>query len=102
MAEIGMVKIHAQRRFTVTPHLTALNLLVAPTPIMDPVMVCVVETGILKCSVRNKVIAPAVSAATPSKGVTLVMRVPMVFTIFQPPLIVPKPIQRKLVKGTQL
>jgi hypothetical protein len=76
-AEIGMVIIQAHKRFTVTPHLTALNRLVAPTPIIDPVMVCVVDTGILKCSVRNKVMAPAVSAATPSKGVTLV--------IFSPP-----------------
>ena len=42
----GMVKIHAHSRFVVTPHLTALNLFVAPTPMIDPVIVCVVETGI--------------------------------------------------------
>ena len=98
---IGIVIIHAQSRLTVTPHLTADSLLVAPTPIMEPVMVCVVLTGILKCSVMNKVMAPAVSAATPSKGVTLVMRVPIVFTIFQPPLIVPKAIAIKHEIGTQ-
>ena len=101
-AEIGIVIIQAHNRLIVTPHLTALKRLVAPTPIMEPVIVCVVDTGILKCSVKNKVMAPAVSAATPSKGVTLVIFVPMVFTIFQPPLIVPKPIQKKLVNGTQL
>lgn len=42
----GIVNIQAHSKLVVTPHLTALNLLVAPTPIMDPVMVCVVETGI--------------------------------------------------------
>ena len=36
-------------------------------------MVCVVETGIPICPVKNKVNAPAVSAATPSRGVTLVI-----------------------------
>ncbi len=42
----GMVRIHAQSKLMVTPHLTALNRFVAPTPIIEPVMVCVVETGI--------------------------------------------------------
>ena len=46
-AEIGIVSIHAHKRLMVTPHRTALNLFVAPTPMIDPVIVCVVETGIL-------------------------------------------------------
>ncbi len=41
----GIVNTHAHNKFMVTPHLTALNLLVAPTPIIEPVIVCVVETG---------------------------------------------------------
>jgi hypothetical protein len=53
MALMGMVRIHAQSRFTVTPHLTADSLFVAPTPIMEPVMVCVVETGIPICPVKK-------------------------------------------------
>ncbi len=97
----GMVSIHAHSRLTVTPHLTADNRLVAPTPMMDPVMVCVVLTGILKCSVINNVMAPADSAATHSSGVTLVMRVPIVFTIFHPPLSVPKAMATKHDIGTQ-
>ena len=40
-AEIGMVTIHAQSRLMVTPQRTALKRLVAPTPIIEPVMVCV-------------------------------------------------------------
>ena len=101
MAEIGMVSTHAHNKLTVIPQRTAEILLVNPTPIIAPVMVWVVETGIPKCSVKNSVIAPAVSALTPSSGVTLVILVPMVFTIFQPPLMVPKAIIKKEVKGTQ-
>ncbi len=89
-----MVRIHAHSKFTVTPQRTALKRFVAPTPMMDPVMVWVVETGIPKLETVNKVNAPAVSAQTPSKGVTLVILDPMVFTIFQPPMRVPKPIIR--------
>ena len=96
-----MVKIQAQRRLTVIPHRTAETLLVNPTPIIAPVIVWVVETGIPKCSEMKRVIAPEVSAATPSRGVTLVMRVPMVFTIFQPPLMVPNEIIKNETKGTQ-
>ena len=87
-----MVKIQAHNNLTVTPQRTAETLLVTPTPIIEPVMVCVVETGILKCSVVNKVKAPADSATTPSKAVTFVILEPIVFTIFQPPLSVPKAI----------
>ena len=90
--ETGMVKIHAQSKLIVTPHLTALKRFVAPTPMIEPVMVCVVETGIPKLETVNKVKAPAVSAQTPSKEDTLVILVPIVFTIFQPPINVPKPI----------
>ncbi len=85
----GMVKIHAHIKLTVTPQRTADKRLVAPTPIMAPVIVCVVLTGMPKPSVRIRVAAPAVSAQTPTRGVTFVMRVPIVFTIFQPPLMVP-------------
>ena len=70
IAEIGMVKIQAHKRLTVIPQRTAEILFVNPTPIIAPVMVCVVETGIPKCSVKNRVMAPAVSALTPSSGVT--------------------------------
>ena len=88
-AVIGIVNTQAQIRLTVTPQRTAEILLVNPTPIIEPVMVCVVLTGTLKCSVKYRVNAPAVSAATPSKEVTLVIFDPIVFTIFQPPLNVP-------------
>jgi hypothetical protein len=41
----GIVSIHAHIRLTVTPQRTALNLFVAPTPTIDPVIVWVVLTG---------------------------------------------------------
>src|SRR5690606_4677274 len=99
-AETGMVNIHAQSKLIVTPHLTADIRLVTPTPMIEPVIVCVVETGTPKCSVTYNEIAPAVSAATPSNGVTFVILEPIVFTIFQPPDIVPKPMNINETNGT--
>jgi len=84
----GIVSIQAIINLRVTPHRTAERRFTAPTPIMAPVMVWGVLTGIFKSSERYNVIAPAVSAATPSIGVTLVMRDPIVFIILQPPVIV--------------
>jgi len=46
VALTGIVSTQAHNKLVVTPHLTALKRLVAPTPIIDPVMVCVVDTGI--------------------------------------------------------
>ena len=91
-AETGIVRTQAHNKLMVTPQRTALNRFVAPTPMIEPVMVCVVETGIPIFETVNKVNAPAVSAQTPSSGVTFVILVPIVFTIFQPPINVPKPI----------
>ena len=81
-----MVSTQAQIRLTVTPQRTAEIRFVRPTPIIEPVMVCVVLTGTLKCSVKYNVKAPAVSAVTPSKEETLVFLEPIVLTIFQQPL----------------
>jgi len=44
-AEQGMVSTHAQTILSATPHRTADNLRVAPTPMIAPVIVWVVETG---------------------------------------------------------
>jgi len=71
--ETGIVRIQAQNIFVVTPHFTAEAPFVAPTPMIAPVMVCVVLTGMPKCVAKNKVSAPAVSAQKPSKGLSLVI-----------------------------
>ena len=64
----GIVNIHAQIIFAATLQRTALTRLAEPTPIMAPVIVCVVEAGIPIDAVLNKVIAPAVSAQKPPMG----------------------------------
>ncbi len=46
VAAAGIVRIHAQTIRPATPHFTADNRRVAPTPTIAPVIVCVVETGV--------------------------------------------------------
>ena len=41
----GMVRTHAQRMRVVTPQRTALTRWLAPAPMMQPVITCVVDTG---------------------------------------------------------
>ena len=75
-----------------TPQRTADTRLAAPTPTMQPVMVCVVDTGMPSQVAVNSVIEPPVSAQNPCIGVRLVIFEPMVFTMRQPPASVPSPI----------
>ena len=44
-ADAGMVTIQAMTMFPATPQRTAEERCAAPTPMMAPVMVCVVDTG---------------------------------------------------------
>src|SRR5215212_10802341 len=75
-----------------TPHFTADNLRVAPTPTIDPVIVCVVETGVPVSVTYASVSAAAVSAQNPPTGFSFVILVPIVRTMRQPPDNVPKAI----------
>lgn len=89
VAEQGMVRTQAHMIRPATPHLTALKRFTEPTPMMAPVMVWVVLTGIpKKAEVKSETAAP-VSAQNPSTGLSLVTFCPMVFTMRQPPNIVP-------------
>ena len=45
-AAAGIVRIQAQTMRPATPHFTADKRRVAPTPTIEPVIVCVVETGV--------------------------------------------------------
>ena len=58
---------------------------------MAPVMVWVVETGMPAADVANSVAAAADSAATPPDGWRRVILEPIVFTMRQPPVSVPRP-----------
>jgi len=69
----GIVNIQAQTIFLAMPHFTALNRFVAPTPMMDEQIMCVVLTGIPPTDAPRMVIVPAVSAANPSTGVSFVI-----------------------------
>jgi len=68
MAEMGMVKIHAQIIFPATPQRTAESLFVAPTPTIAPVMVWVVLTGIPKMDAPMMAQAAPASALKPPIG----------------------------------
>ena len=66
----GIVSTHAHIRLMVMPQRTALKRLVTPAPAIEPAIVCVVLTGAPRLAAVKSVIAPAVSAQTPSSGVT--------------------------------
>ena len=60
-----MVNTHAQRIRLTTLILSALKPFAQPTPMMDVVMACVVDTGIPKCAAVIRTVAPVASAAKP-------------------------------------
>src|SRR5438105_3448717 len=64
----GMVRIHAHTTLLATPHRTADNRRVAPTPTIAPVIVWVVDTGIPDADAKNSAPAAADSAAMPPTG----------------------------------
>ena len=73
-----------------TTHRTARTFFAAPTPIIDPVMVCVVDTGTPSQVATKSVIEPPVSAQNPCIGVSRVIFEPIVRTMRHPPAKVPK------------
>ena len=87
-----MVITHATTTFCATPQRTALARRAVPAPMMQPVMVCVVETGMPSSEALNRMIDPPSDALNPWCCDSLVMRLPIVSMIFHPPLSVPRPI----------
>src|SRR5438034_875156 len=78
-AEEGIVRIHAMIMLPATPHRTPESRFVAPTPMIAPVMVCVVLTGIPPHAVIKSVRPPAASALNPPVGLSFVIFCPIVF-----------------------
>ena len=68
-----------------TPQRTADSRLVAPTPMIAEVMVCVVEIGQPSRDVTNSTVLAVVSAENPSGGRRWMTRRPRVRMIRQPP-----------------
>jgi hypothetical protein len=64
-AAAGIVTIHATTIRLATFQRTDETLRAAPTPMMQPVIVWVVETGMPRCVAANSVMAPPVSAQKP-------------------------------------
>src|SRR6185437_7750863 len=84
-ADAGIVRTQAHTIRVATPHRTAERRPVEPTPIMAPVMVCVVLTGMPLKARKKRVVAPAASAQKPPTGLSLVILEPIVCTMRQPP-----------------
>ena len=74
----GSVITQAITMLLATFQRTAEVLRAAPTPTIDPVMVCVVDTGTPSQVAVNSVMAPAVSAQHPCVGHNRVIYEPMV------------------------
>ena len=72
-ALMGIVSIHAHMILRATPHFTVLAPIVVPTPMMDEQITWVVLTGMPAAEALRMVTAPAVSAANPWTGRSLVM-----------------------------
>jgi len=89
MAAAGIVNTQAATMRIAVSHFMPAKLCTEPTPIIDPEMVCVVEIGIPKYVAKKMEHDPANSAQKPCTGFNLVNFIPIVFTIFQPPIIVP-------------
>ena len=68
MPETGIVKIQAQIMVPATPQRTADSLFVDPTPIIAPLIVCVVLTGMPAIDAPMMDRAAAVSAQKPPMG----------------------------------
>ena len=68
IAETGIVRTQAQSIFPATPQRTAVRRFVDPTPMIAPVMVWVVLTGMPATEAPMMATAAAVSAQKPPMG----------------------------------
>ncbi len=75
-----------------TPQRTAETRLPAPAPITPPLITCVVESGKPKWVEARITVAPAPWAENPCAASILMIRVPVVRMIRQPPQYVPRAI----------
>ena len=71
--------------FPATPQRTAEIRFAAPAPMIAPEMTCVVESGKPTCEAERITAAPTLCGANPCAGSILMMRLPIVRMIRQPP-----------------
>ncbi len=91
-AAAGMVSIHAPTIWRAIPHLTAESFSVAPTPIIEEDITCVVLTGMPMAAMLASTRPLDVSALKPWYGRRRVILCAIVLTIRHPPKKVPRPI----------
>src|SRR3712207_597286 len=84
-----------------TPHRTAERRRAAPAPITAPEIVCVVDSGKPPCEAARITAAPAPWAVKPCAASILMIRVPIVLMIRQPPEYVPSAIAVAALMTTQ-
>src|SRR5215213_9491563 len=101
-ALIGIVRTQAQTIRAATPQRTAETRWLDPTPMIAPLMTCVVDTGSPRYDAPRIVTAAAVSAANPWIGRRSMIFVPIVLMIRTPPAIVPRPIAAAQATITQV
>src|SRR5581483_1823523 len=78
MPAAGIVRTQAQTIWLAMPQRTADRRRVAPTPTIEPVMACVVDTGMPKPVAVKIAMAAPVSAANPPTGCSFVIFEPIV------------------------
>src|SRR4051812_105485 len=92
IAAVGSVSSQATTMLPATPQRTAESRFPAPAPMTPPAITCVVESGKPKCEDERMTAAPAPWAAKPCAASILMIRVPIVLMIRQPPEYVPSAI----------
>src|SRR3954471_14494150 len=98
----GSVSTQATAMFPATPQRTAERRLAAPAPMMPPEITWVVERGKPTCEAERMTAAPAPWAANPCAGSILMMRLPIVRMMRQPPTYVPAAIALAALTTTQV
>ena len=90
MAVVGTVRIQVKRILYIVPHAIPKKLRDKPTPTIEPVTVCVVETGTPRSVAAKMTAAAAASAQHPRNVFKCVIFLPIVCTIRHPPESVPR------------
>ena len=84
-AAAGSVSTQATAMLPATPQRTADRRFAAPAPMIAPDITCVVESGKPACEADRITAAPTPCAEKPCAGSILMMRLPIVRMIRQPP-----------------
>src|SRR3954447_2636326 len=101
IAAAGIVRTHATAMLPATPQRTAETRLAAPAPMIPPEMTCVVERGKPAWEAARITVALAPWAEKPCAGSILMIRLPIVLMMRQPPVYVPRAIADAALMTTQ-